>query len=100
MSEKNLREIIKRPLLTEKATSYTEEDKKNTYVFEVSMEADKKAVRNAVESVFDVNVEKVNTAIIRGKTKRVRFLKGKRKNWKKAYVTLKEGQNINFVEDI
>jgi large subunit ribosomal protein L23 len=90
-----LRQILIRPLMTEKATS---EDiyGQNTYVFEVGIDANKQQIKQAVESYFQVEVKDVRTLIVRGKIKRAGKYSGKRSNWKKAYVTLKEGHGIEL----
>lgn len=85
--------IIKRPVVTEKTTLGADLQQ---YVFEVSLDANKHQIRDAVESLFDVNVTKVRTAIMQGKRKRFGRNFGKRSNWKKAVVTLREGQSIEF----
>jgi large subunit ribosomal protein L23 len=92
-------EIIKKPLLTEKSTKMKEGDKQK-YIFEVDIKAEKKDIKEAIEGVFDVKVEDINTVIVRGKVKRVGRNFGKRSNWKKAYVLLKEGYSINLVEGV
>ncbi len=92
-------DIIKRPLLTEKSAAKAE-DVRQTYLFEVGIKSSKEEVKEAVEAVFDVKVHSVNTVIMRGKPKRVGRIHGKRMNWKKAYVTLKEGHQINLVEGL
>ena len=90
-----LREILIRPLMTEKATSdYI--FGQNTYVFEVGINSNKQQVKNAVESYFQVEVQDVRTLIVRGKEKRAGRYRGKLSNWKKAYVTLKEGSSIDL----
>ena len=92
-------EIIKRPLMTEKSTGIGE--KQNAYVFEVSKDADKIEIKNAVEKLFDVKVQDINTMVMHGKLKRVggRHL-GRRSKWKKAIITLKEGYKIQLVEGV
>ncbi|HDT11727.1 MAG TPA: 50S ribosomal protein L23 [bacterium] len=92
-------DIIRRPLLTEKSTMSADVEKQ-TYLFEVEMKTTKKDIKDAVESVFDVKVDSVNTVIVRGKPKRVGKIQGSRSNWKKAYVTLKQGYQINLVEGL
>lgn len=90
-------EILVRPLLTEKATSGSEM-KAPQYTFKVSIGANKIQIRRAVEAAFGVQVQKVNTLRIKGKRKRLRHKEqGKRPDWKKAIVTLKEGQSINLI---
>ena len=92
-----LEAIIKRPLiLTEKGAILREED--NKYLFEVDPRANKVEIRNAVETLFSVKVEDVNTMIMRGKMKRVGRAHVKTRNWKKAVVTLAEGEEIDFFE--
>lgn len=90
-----LEEVIKRPLLlTEKGTRLRESE--NQYFFEVAIKANKVEIRKAIETLFSVKVEAVNTLIVRGKTKRMGRGTGQRKNWKKAMVTLKDGETIEF----
>lgn len=90
----NMYDVIKRPVNTEKTMRLTEES--NQYVFEVSLDANKPTIRHAVETLFDVQVRSVNTAVMQGKRKRFGRLMGKRSNWKKATVTLAEGDAIDF----
>lgn len=85
-------DIIKRPIVTEKTTSA----EANQVVFEVALDANKHAVRDAVERLFEVKVTRVNTCIMQGKRKRFGQHFGKRSNWKKAVVTLREGDSIDF----
>jgi large subunit ribosomal protein L23 len=99
-------DIILRPVITEKSvrlanlevkSSKTKETKKITKViFEVAMDATKPEIKEAVEKVFGVKVEKVNTMIVKGKRKGIRFLRGKKRDWKKAVVTLKPGYEIDL----
>jgi len=93
---KNIYEIIKRPILTEKTTIQKEEANKIT--FEVDRRANKIEIKQAVEKIFKVKVVDVNTMMVRGKVKRVGRFKGKRPDWKKAVVTLKPGEQIPFLE--
>jgi large subunit ribosomal protein L23 len=92
----NLYDVIKKPLLTEKTT--LEKDNKNVAAFVVANDANKIEIKNAVQQLFKVEVIGVHTAVIPGKLKRVGKTTGKRANWKKAYITLKEGCNIDFFE--
>jgi large subunit ribosomal protein L23 len=92
----NIYEVIKRPLVTEKTT--LEKDAKNIIAFEIDRDANKIEVKEAVETIFKVEVVEVNTINIAGKKKRVGKNIGKRSNWKKAYVTLKEGSKVDFFE--
>jgi large subunit ribosomal protein L23 len=90
-------QIILRPLLTEKANELKESLSK--VVFEVAPDANKIEIRKAVESAFaGVKVESVHTQIVRGKWKRQGRFVGRRKNWKRAIITLREGE-ISFFED-
>lgn len=89
-------DVIKKPLVTEKTT--TEKDDKNVVAFVVAGDANKIEIKTAVEKLFKVQVTSVNTANVAGKQKRVGVRVGKRSNWKKAYVTLKEGSTVDFFE--
>ncbi|HEX3777181.1 MAG TPA: 50S ribosomal protein L23 [Polyangiaceae bacterium] len=90
-------DIIKRPIaLTEKAARLRES---NQVVFEVAMAANKIEIKGAVEALFSVKVTDVNTLVQRGKVKRVGRELGKRPNWKKAVVTLREGDDIQFFDE-
>ncbi len=87
--------IIIKPLITEKSTIIKEEQQH--YCFEVAKHANKYQVKKAIENIFQVKVESVRVANIRGKVKRLGRNIGKRPNWKKAYVKLKEGEKpIDF----
>ena len=90
------RKIILQPLLTEKSTKMKENA--NTIVFKVNMKANKIEIKKAVQKMFDVHVQDVRTMVIRGKRKRMGRFEGKRSNWKKALVTLKAGESIDFLE--
>ena len=85
-------DVIRKPIITEKATMASEA---GAVVFEVAMEANKPQIKEAVESLFGVKVKAVNTTITKGKAKRFRGQLGKRKDVKKAYVTLEEGNTID-----
>jgi large subunit ribosomal protein L23 len=91
-------QIVKRPLITEKGMRSNEEH--NTVVFQVDKRANKLQVKHAVETLFQVKVLRVNTLNLEGKKKRVRMREGKRPDWKKAYVTLREGDTITFFEGV
>ncbi len=90
--------LIKSPLITEKGTLVSE--KTNQVVFKVSPDATKGAIRDAVEQLFKVTVVKVRTINLMGKKRRTRRSAGKRPDWKKAYVTLKEGDRIEIFEGV
>jgi large subunit ribosomal protein L23 len=85
-------DIVRRPVITEKATMASEA---NAVVFEVAKDATKPEVKAAVEALFGVKVRAVNTVVTKGKTKRFRGMTGRRADVKKAYVTLEEGNTID-----
>jgi large subunit ribosomal protein L23 len=85
-------DVIRKPIITEKATMVSEN---GAVVFEVAMDANKPQIKSAIESLFGVKVKAVNTTITKGKTKRFRGQPGKRRDVKKAYVTLEEGNTID-----
>jgi large subunit ribosomal protein L23 len=87
-----LYDVIRKPIITEKATMVGE---KNAVVFQVTMDATKPEIKEAVEAVFGVKVKAVNTTITPGKQKRFRGRPGVRQDRKKAYVTLEEGNSID-----
>jgi large subunit ribosomal protein L23 len=91
-------EIIRGPLITEKATIQKEAN--NQLTFEVDRKANRVQIRHAVEKAFNVRVEKVRTVQIKGKVKRVGRTVGKRRDWKKAVVTLAKGERIEFFEGV
>jgi large subunit ribosomal protein L23 len=85
-------DVIRKPIITEKATMVSEA---NAVVFEVAIDANKPQITEAVEAIFGVKVKAVNTTITKGKVKRFKGIAGKRKDVKKAYVTLEEGNAID-----
>lgn len=88
-------QVIKRPLiLTEKGTLLREEE--NKYMFEVDRRANKIEIKQAVETLFKVAVVDVNTMVVRGRMRRMGRGRAKTQNWKKAIVTLKEGESIEL----
>jgi len=89
-------EVIKRPIISEKSTALSEVGGK--YVFEVAPAANKFEIRQAVEALFNVQVKEVRTLMTHGKVKRVGRFETKKSNWKKAIVTLAEGQKIDFFQ--
>lgn len=95
----NANQIIRRPLVTEKSTILREEE--NVIAFEVDRNANKIQVRNAVEELFKVKVEDVRLFNVRGKMKRMGKFVGKRRDWRKAYVRLKDGEKApEFIEGV
>ena len=87
-----LYDVIRKPIITEKATMASEN---GAVVFEDAIDSNKPQIKEAVESLFGVKVKAVNTTITKGKSKRFRGQLGKRKDVKKAYVTLEEGNTID-----
>ncbi|MEM9967375.1 MAG: 50S ribosomal protein L23 [Pseudomonadota bacterium] len=85
-------DVIRKPIITEKSTMASEA---NAVVFEVAIDSNKPQIKEAVETLFGVKVKAVNTTITKGKVKRFRGRLGKRKDVKKAYVTLEEGNTID-----
>ncbi|MCT4555904.1 MAG: 50S ribosomal protein L23 [Pelagimonas sp.] len=85
-------DVIRKPIITEKSTMASEN---GAVVFEVAIDAAKPQIKEAVEALFGVKVKAVNTTITKGKVKRFRGQIGKRKDVKKAYVTLEEGNTID-----
>ena len=83
--------VIIRPVVSERSYDLMEQGK---YTFEVARTAPKEEIRDAVEKIFGVHVVKVNTVNVKPKNKRVRMQQGKTRQWKKAIVTLKEGESI------
>ena len=88
---KDPREIIIRPIITENTYDMMEE---GVYTFEVAKDSNKVEIAQAVEAIFDVKVVKVNTLNVKPKPKRVRYQLGKTRTWKKAVVTVAEGEQI------
>lgn len=95
---KDLYRIIERPLITEKTD--IQKGKNNQLTFVISRDANKIEVKEAVEKLLKVKVLNVNTANIRGKPKRVGRNIGRKKDWKKAIVTLRPGDHIEFFEGV
>ena len=85
-------DVVRKPIITEKATMASEA---GAVVFEVAIDSNKPQIKEAVEALFGVKVKAVNTTITKGKTKRFRGMMGRRKDVKKAYVTLEDGNTID-----
>ncbi len=94
MNEERLYKVILAPVISEKSTMAAETS--NQVAFKVLRDADKPEIRAAVEKMFGVKVENVRVLNVKGKTKRTRFGVGRRNDWKKAYVRLAAGQEIDF----
>lgn len=92
-----LYEVVRRPIISEKSTALAEVA--GRYVFEVAPQANKHEIRDAIQHLFKVRVRKVRTICVHGKVKRMAKGETKRPNWKKAVVTLEEGQKIEFFQN-
>ena len=90
----NYRDIIKAPIITEKSANIAANEK--TYVFKVDVKANKSQIKDAIEKIFNVKVEKVNTVNVHAKKKRVGRYTGMTNKYKKAIVTLANGNKIDF----
>jgi large subunit ribosomal protein L23 len=95
LTQLKMSEILVAPIISEKSTGLTELNK--IFAFKVKKVATKKQIQIAVESMFDVKVEMVRILNVKGKTKRFGRVLGSRSNWKKAYVKLEQGYDIDFV---
>ena len=95
MNQERLMNILVSPHVSEKTTNAAETA--NQIVFRVANTATKKEIKGAIEMLFEVNVENVQVANVKGKTKRTQNGVGRRNDWKKAYIRLQEGQDINFI---
>jgi large subunit ribosomal protein L23 len=95
MSAARLYNMIRAPRVSEKTARLQEVS--NQYVFEVATDATKADIKLAVEKLFDVKVEAVNVVNVKGKKKAFKFRMGRRADWRKAYVTLAEGQSIDVM---
>ena len=95
-------EISIKPIITERATKLSE--KRNCHTFRVSPDANKSQIKQLIEQLYGVKVESVNTAVVRGKNKsrwtKSGLLKGRTNTWKKAFVTVADGQSIEFFSNI
>lgn len=94
MNKERLYKVILSPVVSEKSTMAAETS--NQVVFKVIADANKAEIFAAVEEMFDVKVDNVRVLNVKGKTKRTRFGMGRRSDWKKAYVRLAQGQEIDF----
>lgn len=94
MNKERIFKVLRAPHVSEKASMVS--DAGNQVVFKVALDANKRDIKAAVEALFSVNVEGVRVTTVKGKTKRTRFGVGRRSDWKKAYVRLAPGQDIDF----
>jgi large subunit ribosomal protein L23 len=92
------RSIILKPLVTEKGSRLREAG--NKYLFQVARDANRIEIKQAVKAIFNVKVRDVKTIVVHGKIKRMGMFSGKRPDWKKAVVTLEEGQSIDLFEQV
>ncbi len=96
INQERLMQVLLAPQISEKATQIA--DKNEQIVFRVATDATKPEIKAAVELLFKVQVDSVQVLNVKGKVKRFRGAVGRRKSWKKAFVCLKPGQEINFAE--
>lgn len=94
MNQERIYQVLLGPHISEKATTVA--DKNRQYVFKVRLDANKLEIKTAVEKLFNVKVEGVNTTVVKGKSKRFGARLGSRSDYKKAYVQLQEGADIDF----
>lgn len=95
MNKQGLMKVLLSPCISEKSTRVS--DAHRQFVFRVAPEANKVHIKNAVEMMFNVEVDGVRVVNVKGKSKSFRFARGRRANWKKAYVTLKPGFDLDFM---
>lgn len=95
---RDARSIVLKPLVTEKGSKLREAG--NKYLFSVALGANKIEIKRAVQDIFNVKVKDVKTTVVHGKVKRMGVFAGKRPDWKKAIVTLEEGQSIDLFEQV
>ncbi len=92
--EKELQNIIIRPVISEKTTRLR--DSYNIYCFEVAKNATKHDIKEALKKIYNVTVERCNIVNVKGKKKRRRFIEGRTRSWKKAYVKLRQGDKLDI----
>jgi len=95
MNQERLMKVLLAPHISEKSSIVA--DQNNQIVFKVATDASKPEIKQAVEMLFDVKVDRVQVSNVKGKTKRFGAKMGRRSDWKKAYITLQEGQEIDFL---
>ncbi|MFP3014241.1 MAG: 50S ribosomal protein L23 [Arsenophonus sp.] len=96
--EERILKVVRAPHVSEKASATME--KNNTIVLKVSKYATKAEIKIAVKKLFEVKVKDINTLLVKGKTKRHGKKIGRRNDWKKSYVILKKGQNLNLINSV
>ncbi len=97
MNQERLYTVLHGPHISEKSTVIA--DEAGQVVFRVARDATKHEIKTAIEKLFDVQVNDVRTVNVKGKRKRLGMIRGRRRDWKKAYVTVAEGQDIDFLGD-
>lgn len=95
MNQERLMKVLLSPHISEKSSIVA--DQNNQIVLKVATDASKPEIKQAVELLFDVKVDRVQVSNVKGKTKRFGAKMGRRSDWKKAYITLQEGQEIDFL---
>lgn len=95
MNQERIFKVLRAPHVSEKASMVSDSD--NQFVFKVAKDASKAEIKAAVEKLWDVKVKAVNTLVVKGKSKRFGRSEGKRSDWKKAYVSLQDGFDIDFL---
>ena len=95
MKQERIFSVLRAPHISEKATLIAEEN--NQFVFKVAKDANKAEIKTAIEQLWDVKVKSVQTLVVKGKSKRFGRNLGKRVDWKKAYVSLQDGHDIDFL---
>lgn len=95
MNQERVFKVLLAPHISEKATLVA--DLNNQYVFKVANDASKLEIKRAVEQLWGVTVKSVQTSVVKGKTKRFGRVEGRRSDWKKAYVSLGDGQELDFL---
>ena len=95
MNPERMYQVILGPHVSEKSTLMSEDN--NQYAFKVAVDASKPEIKEAVETLFKVDVRKVTTANVKGKVKRNMRGLSRKKNWKKAYITVAEGQELDYM---
>lgn len=98
ITEQRILSVLKKPCVSEKATNSAE--KNNTMVFQVALWANKNDIALAAENLLGMKVESVRTVVVKGKSKRRGNRMTQRSDWKKAYITLQEGQNMDFMKGV
>lgn len=96
----DVRDIILKPLISEKAVALMNEGEHPKYAFKVRLDANKFQIKDAIEQIFKVTVVSVNTMRMHGKVRRMGKFQGRRSDWKKAVVTLKAGESIKVFEGL